>query len=137
MRDIGQNFYEAKEYYFSKLSVSKIIINPNVRGYPPLFMVCSGIFGSKKGSYVLALSFLQVNKLLMGSLNNSDRLDVAAKLAEFLIPNEHSGEICLRKTLGTDLKISNIDLTTRVHRFNSDDSTEGEALYYFQLIEME
>jgi|SRR5690606_31559401 len=136
MRDIGQNFYETKEYYFNNLSVSKIIINPAVRGYPPLFLVCTGTFGSKKGSYVLALSFLQINKLLMGSLDNSERLDVAAKLAEFLIPNEHSGEICLRKALGTDLKITDVDLTTRVHRFNSDESTEGEALYYFQLIEM-
>ncbi len=137
MRDIGQNFYEAKEYYFSNLSISRIIINPDVRGYPPLFMVCSGVFGSKEGVYVLALSFLQINKLLMKSVNNSLRLTVCAELADFLIPNDRSGEICLFKTLGHDLEICNVDLTTRVNRFNSDESTEGEALYYFQLTEME
>ncbi len=136
MRDIGQNFYEEKEYYFSTLSVSKIIINPSVRGYPPLFMVCSGLFGSKKASYVLALNFLQLNKLLMQSLDNRSRLIIAEKLTDFLIPNDRSGEICVRKALGGELQISNIDLTTRVHRFNSDESTEGEPLYYFQLTEM-
>lgn len=136
MRNIGQNFYEANEYYFNNLSVSRIIINPSVRGYPPLFLVCHGTFGSKEAAYVVALSFLQINKLLMASVDTSQRLEVASLLADFLIPDERSGEICLRKILGRDLHIENLDLTTRLHRFNADEPADDEALYYFQLIEM-
>lgn len=136
MRDIGQNFYEEKAYYFNQISVSRIIINPSVRGYPPLFMVCSGNFGSKSAYYILAMSFLQLNKLLMKSVENSTRLILAEKLTDFLIPGDRSGEICVRKTLGEALTITNLDITTRVHRFNSDANTVDDPLYYFQLTEM-
>ena len=137
MRDIGQHFYEEKEYYFNQIAISRIIINPSVRGYPPLFMVCSGDFGSKQAYYILAMNFLQINKLLMKSVENSTRLILAEKLTDFLIPGDRSGEICIRKTLGEALTITNLDITTRVHRFNSDSTTEDEPLYYFQLTEME
>jgi len=136
MKDIGQNFYEEKEYYFNQISVSRIIINPSVRGYPPLFLVCTGEFGSKKAYYVLAMNFLQLNKLLMKSVENSTRLILAERLTDFLIPGDRSGEICLRKILGESLTITNLDLTTRVHRFNSDATAKDEPLYYFQLAEM-
>jgi len=137
MQDIGQNFYEEKAYYFNQISVAKIIINPSVRGYPPLFMVCSGNFGSKKATYILAMNFLQLNKLLMKSVENSTRLILAETLTDFLIPGDRSGEICIRKVLGEILTITNLDLTTQVHRFNSDSPAVDEPLYYFQLIEIE
>ena len=137
MKDIGQNFYEQKEYYFREISVARIIINPSVKGYPPLFLVCNGRFGSKHGCYIVALSFLQLNKLLMNRVENGTRLTIAERLTDFLIPGERSGEICIRKILGHNLHIPNLDITTRVHKFNSDESTEFEPLYYFQLIDMQ
>lgn len=137
MKDIGQNFYEQKEYYFREISVARIIINPSVTGYPPLFLVCNGRFGSKRGCYIVALSFLQLNKLLMNRVENGTRLTIAERLTDFLIPGERSGEICIRKILGHNLHIPNLDITTRVHKFNSDESTDFEPLYYFQLIDMQ
>ena len=135
MIDIGQDFYEEKAYYFNQIAALRIIINPNVKGYPPLFLVCKGKFGSRTGAYIIALSFLQLNKLMMEVMENDLRLQLAEKLTDFLIPRDRSGEINLVEFFGEPLSLEGLDLATRVNRFRSD-ATDNEPLYYFQLSEI-
>lgn len=134
MIDIGQNFYEEKAFYFNRLSVFRIIINPKVKGYPPLFLLCKGRFGSKNGVFSIALNFLQLNRLMMGAMPNADRLLLAEWLTDFLLPDEHSGEINLNTLFGKPVVLESLDLTTHVQRFHSETAC-SEPLYYFQLTE--
>lgn len=132
MLDIGQNFFEERVFYFNRLSIFRIIINPSVKGYPPLFLICKGKFGAKVGAFGIALSFLQLNRLMMGSMPNADRLLLAEHLTDYLIPNQKSGEIKVDSIFGGPLILENLDLTTKVHHFRSDD-LDATPLYYFQL----
>lgn len=132
MIDIGQIFYEEKAFFFNKLLVYRILINPKVKGYPPLFLICRGPFGSKDGGFAIALTFLQLNRLLMQNMPNDRRLVICEQLADFLIPCDRTGEIKLDKLFGGPVRFENLDLITHVHRFRSEPAG-SEPVYYFQL----
>jgi hypothetical protein len=134
MIDLGQTFYEQKQYFFNDLSVHQIVINPSIKGYPPVFMLCKEQRGTKWCEYILGANFVQLNKLLMTAMDNSTRLCLAERLAESLMPKKTTDNISVKKLLGRPLRLRGLDMTTILHRFNSETGTS--PLYYFQLTEM-
>ncbi len=133
MIDLGQTFYEQKKFFFNDLSVHQIIINPSIKGYPPIFMLCQEHRGKRLVEYVLGATFLQLNKLLMRVVDNNTRLLLAERLADSLIPNKTTDTIQVKKVLGHPLRLSGLDMTTILHRFHSDPNEKVAPLYYFQL----
>lgn len=136
MIDLGQTFFEENRHFFSDLSVHQIIVNPSLKGYPPVFLLCREIRGKKDCEYILAATFLQLNKLLMNAVDNRRRLLLAERLAEALIPGCKTDNIDVAKLIGGPLRISGLDMTTRLRKFFCDIPEETPPLYYFQLTEM-
>lgn len=133
MKDLGQTFYEQKQFFFNDLSVHQIIINPSIKGYPPIFMLCQEQRGKQLFEYVLGATFFQLNKLLMRVVDNNTRLLLAERLAESLIPNRPTDTIAVKEVIGHSLRLSGLEMTTTLHRFQSDPKEKIMPLYYFQL----
>jgi hypothetical protein len=135
MIDLGQTFFEQRRHFFDQLSVHQIIINPNVKGYPPIFMLCKEVRGSKPCEYVLGSSYRQVNQLLMKKTDNNSRLLIAEKLAMAIIEHKKTETISMPELLGKPLELNAVDATTRLRKFASEPDCD-KPLYFFQLTEM-
>ncbi len=135
MIDLGQVFFEQRQHFFNDLSVHQIIINPNVKGYPPIFMLCKEVRGSKPCEYVLGTSFLQMNHLLMRKVENHSRILIAERLATAIIEHKKTETISMPELLGKPLELNAVDATTRLRRFESEPQSD-KPLYFFQLTEM-
>lgn len=135
MIDLGQTFYEERRYFFNRLTVYQIVMNPRLQGYPPAFMICKELNGTKPCEYAVGVTFLQLNQILMKRVNNSDRLTIAERLADAIVKQHKTETIRVHELLGRPLTLSGLDATTQLRRFESDPSQCGQPLYYFQLTE--
>lgn len=133
MLDLGQALYR-KNYYFQKFLVYQLMINPKVKGYPPIFLICRDRLGAIRCEFVIGLSFAQLNELLMGAVENNDRMSIAEKIGDFLLSKEKAAEISLAPLLGKPLSLEGLDLFARVRKFQVEPDREDRALYYFQLL---
>jgi hypothetical protein len=134
MNDLGQHCYERREYFFNAFTVHQIIINPQVKGYPAIFLVCRDVRGGVEGEYVVGTSFVQINRLLMDCVPNGPRIEIAERLADAIISRRPSETIDLGSVLGCALEIKPLEATTRLRRFWSDPAGQ-DPLYYFQLVD--
>jgi len=134
MIDLGHSLYR-KNYFFQKFLVHQLLVNPKTKGYPPIFLICRDRLGEKRCEFIVGLTFVQLNQLLMQAVNNEDRMDIAEKISDFLISTKKSAEISIPNLLGKPLALQGLDLSTRVRKFQIEPEQESRALYYFQLIE--
>lgn len=133
MIDLGQAFYEEKRYFFKHLTVHQIVMNPQLKGYPSVFLICKEMQGSKPCEYAVGVSFLQLNKILMRRVANAERLSIAERLADAILQKHKTQTIRLFDLLGRPLNLSGLDATTRVRRFISACGESTDPLYFFQL----
>jgi len=133
--DLGHLLYR-KNYYFSKFSVHQLLVNPQVKGYPPIFLICRDQHGHQRCEYIIGLNFNQLNALLMQSIENHHRLIIAEKLSDFLLSDKKTAEFSIQSLLGMTLVIDGLDLQTRVRKFQTEPSSKDRALYYFQPIDL-
>ncbi len=132
MIDLGEAFFERKQHFFDQLSVHQIIVNPDIQGYPPLFLLCKESIGTEPCEYILGGSFWHVNLLLMRRVPNLPRLKIAERLADAIIKPGKTQTISLPELLGGPLQLHGVDARTRLRKFVSEPSTD-KPLYYFQL----
>jgi hypothetical protein len=132
--DLGQSLYR-KNYHFEKFSVHQLLINPQVKGYPPVFLICRDYHGSRKCEYIVGIDFNQLNKLLMNGVGNYNRLIIAEKLADFFLSDKKTAEFSLCDLLGKPLLVSGPELHTEVKKFQTEPDLKGTVLYYFQLFD--
>lgn len=135
MIDLGHSLY-LKKYFFQKFLVHQLLINPKVKGYPPIFLICRDRLGEKRCEFIIGLTFEQFNQLLMQAVDNSDRISIAEKIGDFLMSNKKSAEFSVPKLLGEPLALEGLDLSTRVRKFKVEPERDDRALYYFQLLEL-
>jgi hypothetical protein len=135
MIDLGQTFYEEKRYFFNRLTVHQIVMNPRMEGYPPAFLICKEMRGSQPCEYAVGLSFLQLNRLLMRRVANTQRLSIAERLADAILQKQKTETIRMSELLGQPLRLNGIDATMRLRRFVSAPQQDDKPLYYFQLTE--
>lgn len=135
MIDLGHSLYR-KNYFFQKFHVHQLLINPKVKGYPPIFLICRDRLGGKRCEFIIGLTFEQFNQILMRAVENNMRISIAEKIADFLISSKKSSEISISKLLGNPLVLEGLDLSTRVRKFTVEPEREDRSLYYFQLLEV-
>ncbi len=135
MIDLGQSLYR-KNYFFQKFLIHQLLINPKVRGYPPIFLICRDRLGEKRCEFIIGLTFEQLNQILMQAVDNEERILIAEKIGDFLMSEKKSAEISIPKLLGKPLTLQGLDLSTRVRKFQVETDQEERALYYFQLLEI-
>jgi len=135
MLDLGRSLY-FKNYSFHKFLVHQLLINPRVKGYPPIFLICRERIGEKCCEFILGLSFVQLNLLLMQAVDNEYRIAIAEKLGDFLISKRQSAELSIPNLLGKPLLIQGLDLSTHVRKFEVEPCKEDQALYYFEVVEL-
>lgn len=135
MIDLGHSFYR-KNYSFQKILVHQLLINPQVEGYPPIFLICRDRLGEKPCEFIIGLTFEQLNQILMQAIDNDERITISEKIGDFLMSEKKSAEISILKLLGKPLTLQGLDLSTRVRKFHAEPNREDRALYYFQLLEI-
>ncbi|MGB6036324.1 MAG: hypothetical protein WBG42_08645 [Cryomorphaceae bacterium] len=135
MIDLGHSLYR-KNYFFQKFLVHQLLINPQVEGYPPIFLICRDRLGEKRCEFIIGLTFEQLNQILMQAVDNEERNLIAEKIGDFLMSTKKSAEISIPKLLGKPLALQGLDLSTRVRKFQTEPEREDKALYYFQLLEV-
>jgi hypothetical protein len=135
MIDLGQSLYR-KNYFFQKFLIHQLLINPKVKGYPPIFLICRDRLGEKRCEFIIGLTFEQLNQILMQAVDNEERILIAEKIGDFLMSKKKSAEISISKLLGKPLTLQGLDLSTRVRKFQVETDREDRALYYFQLLEI-
>lgn len=135
MIDLGKSLYENRNHFFDHINVGRVIVNPVIKGYPPIFLICTTRQGKQPVEFIMGLSFTQMNELLMKVKSNDQRLTVAEELASSLIPNPKTYEFSLRKFFGKPLKITGLNLKTTIKKFITEPEDEGEALYFFEWVE--
>lgn len=134
MIDLGQTLFR-KHYFFQKIELHQILINPRIKGYPPIFLLCREKRGSKHYEFIVGMNFERLNELLMKIPESQKRLDLSAEIAKYLIPKECTAEISVPQVVGKAIVLTDLDLFTRVRRFNLDPDDVKNALYYFQVLE--
>ncbi|MCH2215794.1 MAG: hypothetical protein MK086_11525 [Flavobacteriales bacterium] len=135
MIDLGKSIYE-ETHRFERISVRQILINPKIRNYPDLFLVCREIRNGKVYEYLIGLELRQLNQILMRFVENTDRIPIAERCCDFLISKKQTGEISLNEAIGKPLEISGFDLVTKVKMFSSEVGDNVNGLYYFQLLDL-
>jgi hypothetical protein len=135
MIDLGYSLYR-KNYFFQKFLVHQLLINPKVKGYPPIFLICRDRLGERPYEFIIGLTFEQLNQILMQAVDNKERITISEKIGDFLMTTNKSLEISIPKLLGTPLTLQGLDLSTRVRKFQVEDNCRDRALYYFQLLEI-
>jgi hypothetical protein len=135
MIDLGHSLYR-KNYFFQKFLIHQLLINPKVKGYPPIFLICRNRLGEKRCEFIIGLTFEQLNQILMQAVDNEERNAIAEKISDFLMSEKKSAEISIPKLLGKPLALQGLDLSTRVRKFQAEPEREDRALYYFQLLEI-
>lgn len=135
MIDLGYSLYR-KNYFFQKFLIHQLLINPKVKGYPPIFLICRDRLGGKRCEFIIGLTFEQLNQILMQAVDNEERNAIAEKIGDFLMSTKKSAEISLPKLLGNPLTLQDLDLSTRIRKFQVEPGRDDCALYYFQLIEI-
>jgi len=133
MTDLGQTFYEEKRHRFNRLNVFHIVINPRLHGYPPAFLICREMRGTKPFEYAIGVSLMQLNNLLMMRASNSDRMAVAEMLADAVKNEDLTQTLYVRKVLGHPLTMVGIDADTTLCRFVAEPDRAEEPLYFFRL----
>lgn len=134
MIDLGKSLYESKNHFFDQINVGRVIVNPVLKGYPPIFLICTSRQGTQPVEFIMGISFTQMNQLLMNVKNNDQRITVAEELAQSLIPNPTTHEFSLRKFFGKPLKITGLNLKTTIKKFITEPEDENEALYFFEWV---
>jgi hypothetical protein len=135
MIDIGKTIYEERNFFFNEIEVWRIIVNPEKAGYPPIFMLCHGGFGTRDSHYIIALTYKELNGLLTHHISNGQRISISLQLANAINSEEPYREINLDKLLGDPITISGIDLTTRVECYDTG-CWEEIPLYFFRFTEL-
>lgn len=124
-----------RNYRFSNLSVRRIIINPEVEGYPAIFLLCRR--GLKSPPFLIGMEFVQINWLLMEVFEGEHRLHIASKLGEILSQDPAWGEIPLSRTFRGGLPMNNLSMRTKLRRFDLEELADQSPLYFFELIELQ
>jgi len=135
MIDLGQSLYR-KNYFFQKFVVHQLLINPKVKGYPPIFLICRDRLGEKRYEFIIGLNLEQLNQLLMQAVANAERMTIAEKISDFLMSTRQTAEISVPHLLGSPLALQGLDISTRVCKFQMEPDRDDQALYYFELIEL-
>lgn len=135
MIDLGKSLYEDRQHFFNRLQVCRIIVNPVIKGYPPIFLICRDKQGHQPVEYVLAVTFEQMNKILMQIPNSDQRTCIAEELAQSLIPKPKTHEFSMRKCFGKPLRVSGLNIRTTLKRFVTEPQDEESALYFFEWAE--
>jgi hypothetical protein len=135
MIDLGKSLYESKNHFFDQVNIGRVIVNPVIKGYPPIFLICTARQGKQPVEFIMGLSFTQMNQLLMNVKSIEQRLTVAEELASSLIPNPKTHEFSLRKFFGKPLKITGLNLKTKIKKFITEPEDENETLYFFEWVE--
>jgi len=133
MTDLGQTFYEEKRHRFNRFNVFHIVINPQLQGYPPAFMICREMRGTKPYEYAIGVSLVQLNDLLMKRATNADRLAVSELLADALMKGCQTQTLRVQKTLGHPLTLVGPDVDTTLCRFVAEPDEAEKPLYFFRL----
>ncbi|MCZ4409516.1 hypothetical protein O3Q51_11895 [Cryomorphaceae bacterium 1068] len=135
MIDLGYSLYR-KNYFFQQFLVHQLLINPKVKGYPPIFLICRDRLGEKRCEFIIGLTFEQFNQILMVAVDNKERNSIAEKMGDFLMSTKKFAEISIPKLLGKPLTLQGLDFSTRIRKFQVEPGREDRALYYFQLLEI-
>ncbi len=132
MIDLGKSLFEDREYRFDRLRITKLVINPEVKGYPPIFLICRDRQGGMPVEFALAVNYEQMNQLIMSVGEVSERIAVAEAIADTLIPKPRSHNYNMNELIGHHLTIRDIQIKTRLKRFITEPKDEESTLYFFE-----
>lgn len=135
MIDLGKSLYEDRQHFFNRIDVCRIIVNPVIKGYPPIFLICKDKRGKETVEYVIGITFEQMNNLLMHIPNSDQRICIAEELAQSLIPKPGTYEFSMRKCFGKPLRITRLEMYTTLKRFVTEPKEEASTLYFFEWVE--
>jgi hypothetical protein len=133
MADLAKEIHDQNRF-FDALRINRIIVNPAVAGYPPLFLLCSEKRAGTHYDFAVGLNFEEFNTVLMKGAASKDRIPVAARLGETLIPTTRvQNSFLLKDVLGYPLQVLNLAIHTRVRKFVTEPPNSEDPLYYFKV----